>query len=299
MSMKRRISAYFLYILKYKKYAIMGKEGEIMAYSRVEKYQELRDGIKEEAGISKEKKTTPVEVEKYEDDDFLSFMKNDEHIEKEVSLEDTLTEAKTFEQMRREGSKELEEALKSAKRSVGKETEYNTRMDILSKIREPEKTTIKIDSVDEYKTEEFSRGMFLNEEHEEEPVAKEKKKMTFMERLASMSPEEDAKKAEEFLKNEELKKEEEIIEEEKNDEIIEEDKYPFEEDAQIDSQEKIFKPVQEESKQHSDIEDEDIEIQKDVEKQGDKLVKVLDVIILILVVVFIVLLGVIIYQNFF
>ena len=298
MSRKRRISALFLYILKYKKYAIMGKEGEIMAYSRVEKYQELRDGIKEEAGISKEKKSMPVDVETDEDDDFLSFMKTDEHIEKEMSLEDTLTEAKTFEQMREEGSKELEEALKSAKRSVGKETEYNTRMDILSKIREPEKTTIKIDSVDEYKTEEFSKGMFLNEEYEqkdepsiEKTAVKERKKMTFMERLASMSPEEDAKKAEEFLKNEELQKEQEIIEE-KDDEFVEKDNYLIEEDEQIDSQKKKFESVQEER-------EDDNELQKETEKQDGKLVKVLNAIITILVIVFIVLLGVIIYQNFF
>ena len=276
----------------------MGKEGEIMAYSRVEKYQELRDGIKEEAGISKEKKLMPVDVETDEDDDFLSFMKTDEHIEKEMSLEDTLTEAKTFEQMREEGSKELEEALKSAKRSVGKETEYNTRMDILSKIREPEKTTIKIDSVDEYKTEEFSKGMFLNEEYEqkdepsiEKTAVKERKKMTFMERLASMSPEEDAKKAEEFLKNEELQKEQEIIEE-KDDEFVEKDNYLIEEDEQIDSQKKKFESVQEER-------EDDNELQKETEKQDGKLVKVLNAIITILVIVFIVLLVVIIYQNFF
>ena len=269
-----------------------------MAYSRVEKYQELRDGIKEEAGISKEKKSMPVDVETDEDDDFLSFMKTDEHIEKEMSLEDTLTEAKTFEQMREEGSKELEEALKSAKRSVGKETEYNTRMDILSKIREPEKTTIKIDSVDEYKTEEFSKGMFLNEEYEqkdepsiEKTAVKERKKMTFMERLASMSPEEDAKKAEEFLKNEELQKEQEIIEE-KDDEFVEKDNYLIEEDEQIDSQKKKFESVQEER-------EDDNELQKETEKQDGKLVKVLNAIITILVIVFIVLLGVIIYQNFF
>ena len=59
--------------------------------------------------------------------------------EKEVNLEDTLTETKTFEQMREEGSAELDKALKSAKESVGKQDQYNTRMDILSKIREPEK----------------------------------------------------------------------------------------------------------------------------------------------------------------
>ena len=163
-----------------------------MTYSRVKKYQELRDGLKEEVGISKEKYVEPVRNDD-DDDDFLSFMKKDKE-EKEVNLEDTLTETKTFEQMREEGSAELDKALKSAKESVGKQDQYNTRMDILSKIREPEKNTIKIDSVESYATQEFAKGMFVNNEVEEEP----KEKMTFMEKLAAMSPEEDVKKAEEF-----------------------------------------------------------------------------------------------------
>lgn len=83
--------------------------------------------------------------------------------------------------------------LKSAKESVGKQDEYNTRMDILNKIREPERT-IKIDSVEDFATEEFSRGMFINQEKEEIEEEKPKEKMSLMEKLASMSPEEDAKK---------------------------------------------------------------------------------------------------------
>mgnify|MGYP004544140077 CR=1 FL=1 len=139
-----------------------------MTYSRVKKYQELRDGLKEEVGISKEKYVEPVQNDG-DDDDFLSFMKKDKE-EKEVNLEDTLTETKTFEQMREEGSAELDKALKSAKESVGKQDQYNTRMDILSKIREPEKNTIKIDSVESYATQEFAKGMFVNNEVEEDTV---------------------------------------------------------------------------------------------------------------------------------
>ena len=110
----------------------MARDGGKMTYSRVKKYQELRDGLKEEVGISKEKYVEPVQNDG-DDDDFLSFMKKDKE-EKEVNLEDTLTETKTFEQMREEGSAELDKALKSAKESVGKQDQYNTRMDILSKI---------------------------------------------------------------------------------------------------------------------------------------------------------------------
>ena len=240
-----------------------------MTYSRVKKYQELRDGLKEEVGISKEKYVEPVQNDD-DDDDFLSFMKKDKE-EKEVNLEDTLTETKTFEQMREEGSAELDKALKSAKESVGKQDQYNTRMDILSKIREPEKNTIKIDSVESYSTQEFAKGMFVNNKVEEEP----KEKMTFMEKLAAMSPEEDVKKAEEFLQQES-----EEVEEKQAEEIVE----TIEEN-----------PVEDIEENDTFIEDEEI-----IENKGEsKAVKVMNVIIVILVIIFIALLGVILYQSFF
>ena len=203
-------------------------------------------------------------------------MKKDKE-EKEVNLEDTLTETKTFEQMREEGSAELDKALKSAKESVGKQDQYNTRMDILSKIREPEKNTIKIDSVESYSTQEFAKGMFVNNKVEEEP----KEKMTFMEKLAAMSPEEDVKKAEEFLQQEseevEEKQAEEITETKEIVETIEEN------------------PVEDIEENDTFIEDEEI-----IENKGEsKAVKVMNVIIVILVIIFIALLGVILYQSFF
>ena len=201
-----------------------------------------------------------------------------EEEEKEVNLEDTLTETKTFEQMREEGSAELDKALKSAKESVGKQDQYNTRMDILSKIREPEKNTIKIDSVESYATQEFAKGMFVNNKVEEEP----KEKMTFMEKLAAMSPEEDVKKAEEFLQQEseemEEKQAEEITETKEIVETVEEN------------------PVEDIEENDTFIEDEE-EI---IENKGEsKVVKVMNVIIVILVIIFIALLGVILYQSFF
>lgn len=259
----------------------MAWDGGKMTYSRVKKYQELRDGLKDEVAISKENRQEKPQVE--EEDDFLSFMKKDKKDEKEVNLEDTLTEAKTFEQMREESSKELDRALKSAKESVGKQDEYNTRMDILNKIREPEKRTIKIDSVEDFATEEFSRGMFINQEKEEIDEEKPKEKMSLMEKLASMSPEEDAKKAEAVLNQEAV--EEEIIEEEPVEEKVVEEKVVEEEVVEEESDEE--KVVEEQ-------EDEEVD-----EPKESKVVKVMNVIIVLLVVIFIALLGMIVYQSFF
>ena len=259
----------------------MAWDGGKMTYSRVKKYQELRDGLKDEVAISKENRQEKPQVE--EEDDFLSFMKKDKKDEKEVNLEDTLTEAKTFEQMREESSKELDRALKSAKESVGKQEEYNTRMDILNKIREPEKRTIKIDSVEDFATEEFSRGMFINQEKEEIDEEKPKEKMSLMEKLASMSPEEDAKKAEAVLNQEAV--EEEIIEEEPVEEKVVEEKVVEEEVVEEESDEEQIVEEQE---------DEEVD-----EPKESKVVKVMNVIIVLLVVIFIALLGMIVYQSFF
>lgn len=264
----------------------MAWDGGKMTYSRVKKYQELRDGLKEEVAISKENRQEKPQVE--EEDDFLSFMKKDKKDEKEVNLEDTLTEAKTFEQMREESSKELDKALKSAKKSVGKQDEYNTRMDILNKIREPEKRTIKIDSVEDFATEEFSRGMFINQEKEEIEEEKPKEKMSLMEKLASMSPEEDAKKAEAVLNQETV--EEEIIEEEPVEEEPIEEKVVEEESVE----EKVVEEESDEEQIVEEQEDEEVD-----EPKESKVVKVMNVIIVLLVVIFIALLGMIVYQSFF
>lgn len=174
-----------------------------MNSSRVNKYRDLRAGLKDEAGINRENIEDTIDIiDDIEDDDFLATINRSfKQEEKDLpDINDTLTEAKTFEQMRQESSEEINRALRSAKISVGKEAQYNTRMDILNKIREPEKQVVHIDNLDNINTSEFSKGYFVNQEESvvtkaEEEKKAAKKKMTLMERLASMSPEEDAKKA--------------------------------------------------------------------------------------------------------
>ena len=174
-----------------------------MNSSRVNKYRDLRAGLKDEAGINRENIEDTIDIiDDIEADDFLATINRSfKQEEKDLpDINDTLTEAKTFEQMRQESSEEINRALRSAKVSVGKEAQYNTRMDILNKIREPEKQVVHIDNLDNINTSEFSKGYFVNQEESvvtkaEEEKKAAKKKMTLMERLASMSPEEDAKKA--------------------------------------------------------------------------------------------------------
>ena len=184
-----------------------------MVNSRIDKYRNLRSGLKDEAGITRDNINDEIDtmIDIDEEDEFLTsvnrlFGNKDEKKE----IEDTLTEAKTFEQMRQESSEEINRALRSAKAGVGKEAQYNTRMDILNKIREPEKQVVRIEKFDNVATSQFSKGYFVNPDKEAEGLEnteqsedkEAKKKMTLMERLASMSPAEDAKKAKIILEEE-------------------------------------------------------------------------------------------------
>lgn len=138
-----------------------------MVSSRIDKYRDLRSGLKDEVGISRDNISNIVDDYDSDDtDDFLAsvnrfFNKSNDDNDKN-QIEDTLTEAKTFEQMRNENNEELNRALRSAKVSVGKEAQYNTRMDILNKIREPEKQTIRVNNFDNVETSQFSKGYFIN-----------------------------------------------------------------------------------------------------------------------------------------
>ena len=256
-------------------------------------------------------------------DDFLASVNrffnksNDDNDKNEI--EDTLTEAKTFEQMRNENNEELNRALRSAKVSVGKEAQYNTRMDILNKIREPEKQTIRVNNFDNVETSQFSKGYFINpdvkaqsEELEQPKDTKVKEKMTLMERLASMSPAEDAKKAKIILddSNEEIEDEEDLEESsfnpiEQTNSLEDMLRYVKEKDQR--EVEKALKKKESEEKVTKDEtivkNDSEKEIESRVEiveeKKSNRIVNILNCIIVFLVVIFIVLCGMIGYQLFF
>lgn len=301
-----------------------------MNNSRVNKYRDLRAGLKDEAGINRENIEEVIDsTNDIEDDDFLARInrafKDDE---KEIhDINDTLTEAKTFEQMRQESSEEVNRALRSAKVSVGKEAQYNTRMDILNKIREPEKQVIHIDNFENVNTSEFSKGYFVNKEEPVDPkveAEKEaKKKMTLMERLASMSPEEDVKKAK--LVMEEAKEEpEQVVEDLTNEETVcAEEAVKIEQTRSLEEmlrqiKEKDQREVEKVLKQKEEtanlkmikksVDDQTNDSKLEVEKsrseiteenKSDRIANILNYIIIFLVVVFIGLCAMIGYQLFF
>ena len=292
-----------------------------MNNSRVNKYRELREGIKEEVGINREGTDDNVNNSNSvdEDDDFLLSVNRAFRSErKEPDIEDTLTEAKTFEQMQRQSSEEIDRALRSAKVSVGKAAHYNTRMDILNKIREPEKQVVRLNKFDNVSTSQFSKGFFVNGDDEEliDEISDkaEKKKMTLMERLASMSPEEDAKKAKLIMEEENVFEDEEENEEldEVTEPVLEQTKSLEEMLKQIKEKdqrevEKVLKQKEMTTSQRiikeetveADLDEESEEIEENNNDKGDRVATILNYIIIFLVIVFVGLCGMIGYQIFF
>lgn len=267
-------------------------------------------------------------VDTDDEDDFLMSVNRlfDKPNEKK-EIEDTLTEAKTFEQMRQESSEEINRALRSAKVSVGKEAQYNTRMDILNKIREPEKQVIRIDNFDNVETSQFSKGYFVKPNKEEMAETPEqieareaKKKMTLMERLASMSPDEDAKKAKILLEKENSIQEDKTVEDQKQEitnendplqqtasledmlrQIKEKDQREVEKALQQKQSDSNIKTIKNETTDQTDSEETKVGSRVEVveEKKKDRVVNILNYVIVFLVVVFIGLCGMIGYQLFF
>ena len=292
-----------------------------MNNSRVNKYRELREGIKEEVGINREGTDDNVNNSNSvdEDDDFLLSVNRAFRSErKEPDIEDTLTEAKTFEQMQRESSEEIDRALRSAKVGVGQAARYNTRMDILNKIREPEKQVVRLNKFDNVSTSQFSKGFFVNGDDEEliDEISdkSEKKKMTLMERLASMSPEEDAKKAKLIMEEENVFEDEEENEEldEVTEPVLEQTKSLEEMLKQIKEKdqrevEKVLKQKEMTTSQRiikeetveADLDEESEEIEENNNDKGDRVATILNYIIIFLVIVFVGLCGMIGYQIFF
>ena len=219
--------------------------------TRINKYKELRDEMKEEVAIDRQ-----VTYEQDdEDDDFLSFLPQNH----QKDIQDTLMEPLSYETLKPD-SEDIKSALNEAKTNMGKE-QYNTRLDILNKIKQSE----------EHQPQH-------SETSQSEVKAEPQKKMSLLEKLAAMSPEEDA---------EELKKYEEGL---TVADFMKEDKKKSKREKveKTEKREKHQEPV-ENIKEDSDDED----------QEDSKLVTILNYVIIVFIVIFIVLAFFIAKQLFF
>lgn len=264
--------------------------------SRVSKYKEIREAIRDEAGLNQE---VPIEEQPdLEEDEFLSFVnRGSKNSKYEKIIDDTITEAKTFEQLTIEGNAEIDKAIKSAKSNVGKEEHHNTRLDILNRIRNPEKEVIKIDKMENINTEQFAKGYFINDSkndtdktfvsaqpedtvksEEQNGAEGEKKKVTLLERLATISPKEDVEKAQKTLNQQDLHTITKTVDEKESIKQVEE--------SPIVSQE--TKALKIETKPENDG-----------NEDNEKVLTILNYAIIALIVVFVVICIMIVYQIFF
>ena len=219
--------------------------------TRINKYKELRDEMKEEVAIDRQ-----VTYEQDdEDDDFLSFLPQNH----QKDIQDTLMEPLSYETLKPD-SEDVKSALNETKTNMGKE-QYNTRLDILNKIKQSE----------EHQPQH-------SEASQSEVKAEPQKKMSLLEKLAAMSPEEDA---------EELKKYEEGL---TVADFMKEDKKKSKREKveKTEKREKHQEPV-ENIKEDSDDED----------QEDSKLVTILNYVIIVFIVIFIVLAFFIAKQLFF
>ncbi|MEG0592800.1 MAG: hypothetical protein RR512_05760 [Coprobacillus sp.] len=145
--------------------------------TRINKYKDLREEMKEEVAIDRHVFDEPTE----DDDEFLAFLPKQE----KVNIEDTLMEPLSYETLNKDNDN-VKQAINEAKINVGKE-QYNTRLDILNKIKNEDSEYV---PAHEYQTQDFSQGHVVNEVPQ--------KKMSLLEKLAAMSPEEDAEELKKF-----------------------------------------------------------------------------------------------------
>lgn len=225
--------------------------------TRINKYKELRDEMKEEVAIDRQ---MTFEQED-EEDDFLSFLPHNH----QKDIQDTLMEPLSYETLKPD-NEEIKTALNEAKVNVGKE-EYNTRLDILNKIKQSEE-------------HQPQHAQSLETQQPTEP----QKKMSLLEKLAAMSPEEDA---------EELKKYEEGL---TVADFMKEDKKKTKREK-VEKTEKVEKPKHQEEAQvqrqkEPIVEEEDVE-------EDSKLVTILNYVIIAFIIVFIVLAVFIVKQLLF
>ncbi|CVH74192.1 hypothetical protein BN3662_00003 [Clostridiales bacterium CHKCI006] len=256
--------------------------------SRMSKYKELREGIKTDvSATSTSNHDTVKELNSLSDTDFLREFPqiDDEEPVKPAKLrsankEDTLVESLTLDTINSQVDEELQRALTRVREDAGQD-DFNTRMDILNKIRQSQAASSLQES-------------FADDEEEEEEVAQEEEEVYEEEEDEDESP----SRARFGL----FRRHQDDEEEEEDEEYEEYDEYDDEEEEEESSDHRRFGFL----KRHHDDEEEEEDdeeptirvahIDEEEEEEDDvehsKFVKVLNGIIVILVLI---LVGLLVY----
>lgn len=219
--------------------------------SRINKYKQLRDEMKEEVNIDHR----PVNKEEVEDDDFLAFLP-----ESEI---DPLSYG-----ARNRDDKNVQSAINDAKANLGKE-QYNTRLDILSKIKSDDPNHVPTharseESASSRQTRQASQSL------KTEKPAQPKKKMSLLEKLASMSDE-----ADDYDEYEEAEKVEEKV---SVADLMKNKKKTHSQPKQAKKEYKKSQPV----KQQLPVEEEEVD-------ESNRVVTILNYVVIVFIIIFIIL----------
>ncbi len=256
--------------------------------SRMSKYKELREGIKTDvSATSTSNHDTVKELNSLSDTDFLrEFPQIDEEEPvkpaklRSANKEDTLVESLTLDTINSQVDEELQRALTRVREDAGQD-DFNTRMDILNKIRQSQAASSLQES-------------FADDEEEEEEVAQEEEEV--------YEEEEDEDESSSRARFGLFRRHQDDEEEEEDEEYEEYDEYDDEEEEEESSDHRRFGFL----KRHHDDEEEEEDdeeptirvahIDEEEEEEDDvehsKFVKVLNGIIVILVLI---LVGLLVY----
>lgn len=253
--------------------------------SRMSKYKDLREGIKTDVNATgSSNHDTVKELNSLSDTDFLREFPqvDDEETVSAVSLksankEDTLIEPLTLDTINSQVDEELQRALTRVREDAGQD-DFNTRMDILNKIRQSQAASSLQESFEDDEEEEVDEYEVVEEDDEEEEEAAPSSHTRFG--LFRRHKEDD---------EEEYEDEEEYVEYEN-----EEDDDEYEEEDTSKHRFRFLKrhhdDEEEEDEDEATIRVSDSEDDEDVEHS--KFVKVLNGIIIILVLI---LIGLLVY----
>lgn len=247
--------------------------------SRMAKYKDLREGMKTDV-ISDEATSTYTVNQKEEPirdaDYYKRFLASEDmtQIKTATDADMSTTQPMTYDNVNAQVDEDLERALTKVREESGQE-EYNTRMDILNKIRQARLSEEEASDDDEIEEEQEPEVIEEDDEDDDE------------------DEEETSRRRFGFFKRHQ----------EEDDDEDDEDDYDDDEDDEDEEDEKprkrfgLFK--KHDDSDEEDDEDEDFDDDDDDEKEGNSLfVKVLNVVIVILGLVLVALVAYIVKEFF-
>ena len=264
--------------------------------SRMTKYKDLREGIKTDVVTSDSASVYTGQEKQVRDADYYKRFLNSDQVSQleKPDTEDTLLESLTLDSINSQVDEELERALSRVREEAGQE-DFNTRMDILNKIRQTKMAQAAALTQEEVEEPEIEEEVELEEDDEEEEQASGYRFGLFKRRQEDDEIEDEQEDEQEDEEEEEeetshrfrfgfKKRMAEVEEDEQEEELEEEEETP-----------RKFRFGS--KKRSSDIEEDELE--EGEEEENSTFIKVLNGVISVLSLVLVALVGYIIKEFIF